>query len=376
MGFLEKIKSVLPVSSRSFHAYERELSQKLDSLEVMMRVLGDRLAAFEEGEREISKRVEQSYWDITGNIDYKFEKLTLPTLQKIEGTLDAHDAFVSAHLWDQYRNEDETEEEARLRFFKSIPPAKGALRAHQTASAQLLREFDALCRDNGLRYWIEFGTLLGAVRHGGFVPWDDDLDVGMVRPDLERLRKVAQRDDRYRITEVFDAAVHCRQIRFRYADEGKPFFIDLFVYDFVPSNSKTLLKAYGEIRLAMVEAMRGDSRLDAWHAATFAQVEESPDINAAFEEGNHALRSLGFGCNEEEARGLAWGIENMDGGAAYPWSLFPINDVFPLRRLHFEGVECFVPNNPEGMLTRVYGDYLLFPKDIRTHYKHVSLEDE
>ena len=73
---------------------------------------------------------------------------------------------------------------------------------------------------------------------------------------------------------------------------------------------------------------------------------------------------------------MSWGIENIDLGAAYPWSLFPINDVFPLRRLHFEGVECFVPNNPEGMLTRVYGDYLLFPKDIRTHYKHVSLEDE
>lgn len=52
---------------------------------------------------------------------------------------------------------------------------------------KLLLRFDAFCREHGLRYSLDSGTLLGAVRHKGFIPWDDDIDVSMPRPDYERL---------------------------------------------------------------------------------------------------------------------------------------------------------------------------------------------
>lgn len=55
---------------------------------------------------------------------------------------------------------------------------------------KLLLQFDAFCEEHGLRYSLSFGTLLGAVRHKGFIPWDDDLDVDMPRPDYDRLMEL------------------------------------------------------------------------------------------------------------------------------------------------------------------------------------------
>lgn len=69
----------------------------------------------------------------------------------------------------------------------SVPPATGKLRLLQDGNTVLLALFAHKCRENGLRYWLDYGTLLGAVRHRGFIPWDDDLDVSMMRPEFDRL---------------------------------------------------------------------------------------------------------------------------------------------------------------------------------------------
>ena len=58
-----------------------------------------------------------------------------------------------------------------------------ALRRMQLEELAILREFVQICMRHGLRYYIIGGTLLGAIRHGGFIPWDDDIDVAMPRPD-------------------------------------------------------------------------------------------------------------------------------------------------------------------------------------------------
>lgn len=61
------------------------------------------------------------------------------------------------------------------------------IREKQDAALHILKVIDDICKKNNLRYWIMYGSLIGAVRHEGFIPWDDDLDIAMPRPDYERL---------------------------------------------------------------------------------------------------------------------------------------------------------------------------------------------
>lgn len=67
-----------------------------------------------------------------------------------------------------------------------------ALRKVQEAETALLEVFAGICEENGLRYYLAYGTLIGAVRHQGFIPWDDDIDVMMPRPDYEKFLEVTR----------------------------------------------------------------------------------------------------------------------------------------------------------------------------------------
>ena len=56
----------------------------------------------------------------------------------------------------------------------------------QKVSLEILRHIDSFCREHNIQYFLDSGTLIGAARHKGFIPWDDDMDIRMPRPDYER----------------------------------------------------------------------------------------------------------------------------------------------------------------------------------------------
>lgn len=133
----------------------------------------------------------------------------------------------------------------------------------------LLAEFDRVCRKNGLQYFVDGGTLLGAVRHQGFIPWDDDIDLAMLREDYEKLEAIAEKEFQHPYffqTPFTDPGLVMGGSRLRNSDttlisdfenkrpyKNKGIFIDIFVLDEVPDSErkirsiKRFLKAYWRV---------------------------------------------------------------------------------------------------------------------------------
>ena len=63
---------------------------------------------------------------------------------------------------------------------------------------EILEKFDAFCKENNIRYFLAFGTLLGAIRYKKFIPWDDDIDILVPREDYDKMLRIFKDDERYR----------------------------------------------------------------------------------------------------------------------------------------------------------------------------------
>lgn len=126
---------------------------------------------------------------------------------------------------------------------------------------KLLEYFDNLCREHKLRYFIDYGTLLGAVRHQGFIPWDDDIDVVMFRDDYEKLKTIAQDavsppyffQDAYTdsmvaaLSKIRDSRTTAIEFPDALPDYNQGIFIDIFPLDYV-SDGVNMDLAIGEMQ--------------------------------------------------------------------------------------------------------------------------------
>ena len=365
---MSQLKKLLPVSSRSFHAMEKYLVEQ-------NQILKDELSAIREQQNRLFARIEQADNGINMNLNYKVGTVLSPALESISNDLDAHDSHMKMFAWEQYRNAGESIDDAKKRFFRSLPQATGGMRLLQLGCAKLLSEFDSLCRKNDIPYWLNFGTLLGAVRHGGFIPWDDDVDLGIMRDDLEKLAKLVKQDDRYRITVVYDKFVYCRQVRFWYADVTIPCFLDLFIYDWTESDDKEKVEKHRELRRNMISKIEEDPSFQFWSDEPYytKSDEQASQIQAKFDGCINDARSKGL-ISTSKSPFVMWSIDNLDDGKQRWWA-YSLNDVFPTKRMTFEGIECSIPNNPDSFLTSRYGDYLELPKEIHTHFQHVDHDD-
>ena len=237
------------------------------------------------------------------------------------------------------------------------------LRKAQLKMLDILIQVAKICDQNNIPYWLASGTLIGAVRHKGFIPWDDDLDIEIERKNYKKLIPLLIKELPDSMTLQYEG--NEKNYCFKYLKVRDKFslihevnsvdfkergiFIDIFSREY---SFKIFKKT--------VRKLQGGSMVNL-KLSTFKHKRKSLKQRLFIH-----LRIFLSKCLIIFARLLSLVL--------FPNRLFPSleeaiidtsgikkKDVFPLKEIYFEGIKFKCPNNPDVFLTAIYGDYMKLP---------------
>lgn len=346
----------LPVGKRQFFDKVNNLLEKADSLKQIL----------ESGVKNSYNHRNELYNQMSGKIDglaNEVRRLHEENV-RLERIITHYHKQDMQMFWEEYRKDGESTVDAQKRFFLALPKAQGVNRNLQLLEKDLLKAFIEICEKNQLDYWVYAGSLLGAVRHKGFIPWDDDVDTCMAREDIDRLREILKNNEEYRLTVKYDAWGFCKQIRFCYKDSKLPVFIDVFPFDWARTATRDSWEANHKAKMDLRTEITDESNplIREFRAAGCVDDDSAigKQVAGIFEKYYNRLHEENVLCSKEEAEGFLFSFDSWN-----PCDDSNINAVaqfFPLQRLEFEGMECKVPNQYMYILHELYGeDFYTFP---------------
>lgn len=264
------------------------------------------------------------------------------------------------------------------------------------ANLQILLEVDRICRKHGIEYRLDAGTLIGAVRHQGFIPWDDDVDIAFLRRDYEKFVQVAPHELKkglhiwfpdkacggkvfYDFTPkiVYEDSRKCfenEETAF-YGEELNHICVDLFILDEIAdggfAQKLQILRMKVIYGMAMAHRYRldyskykGISRLQV---AVLAAVGKCFSMNRIYRWEKKAARAQENG----KRKTLYWSNYQPD----YVHMTVP-KEAEEMAELSFEGYQMMVPKDWDAVLTVVYGDYMTPPPKEKQVATHGDIEGE
>lgn len=245
---------------------------------------------------------------------------------------------------------------------------------------ELLYVFDKFCQEHNLTYWLDSGTLLGAVRHSGFIPWDDDVDIMMPRDDYNKLIAYDCIDDKTDIVSAknnngyYHPFTFCKIsnketisiIEDSNRNTGRGQFIDVFPLDNVPddiderkiyfSKLNTLQKIKG---CAIRKYRKGGIKICIVNAITFILRPFSRFFLMQYID-KYAQKYNKFDT-------AIWGQISSSTNECYQWKKEAFSST---KRIIFEGEMLCVPNDTDYILQHEYGEYMKYPPEDQRVPKH------
>lgn len=258
----------------------------------------------------------------------------------------------------------------------------------QAKLLEALKWFDAFCREKHLRYYAIGGTLLGAMRHQGFIPWDDDIDLGMPRSDYEKLKGYVKTEkDRFRF-ETYDSAAddYCYPINKLYdsattlvehkrVNVVRGVFIDIFPIDGIGNTLEESYSNYIEVEktyrfyLTMIAGVRKGRSLLKNVAVIACKLIPRCFVN------QRSLRiKLNSICSKYDFDHYKFGGNLI--GAYGKREIVDLSLFGTPRDYKFEDIIIAGPQDADGYLTRIYHDWRKLPPKEKqvSHHDFVSLD--
>jgi len=262
---------------------------------------------------------------------------------------------------------------------------------HKQVQLDILKFVADFCEKKGLRYFLADGTMLGAVRHKGFIPWDDDIDIRMPRPDYNKMRQIFNEecmDSHYHLVDPRDKEAHhyfikivdTRTVKIEpYQDYSTGFLgvdIDIFPIDGSPEDKEDFLKWGKEIR-SYNRAYAYKKR--AWHRAFLSMCKD-------YVKGRAHAKFCPFMSPREIAEKVNTLSEKYTYGEGTYVSFIGLGELFRVPyecykdfvMMKFEDSEFRVPAGYDQALTAQYGDYMKLPpieKRVTHHRNNIFWKD-
>ncbi|RAP47424.1 MAG: hypothetical protein BZ135_02275 [Methanosphaera sp. rholeuAM6] len=250
--------------------------------------------------------------------------------------------------------------------------AKGILKDMQLLCIELLEFVNNICKKYGLEWWLDYGNLLGAVRHNNFIPWDDDVDIGMMRKDYDKFNSVLKKEIAMNgLSDLLSVSYRKRTI-----DKNKVnAFIQIFIMHRTENHGNTIFAGVDIFPYDYLEDYDKDNLDDVYEDVKnkfYRSLVDGPDFKKIYmgKDSQTILKDYYNNLNlkMDKAHYIIPGVE----GSCGPHNLYKLmvldyDTVFPLKEIQYDEKVFPCPNNCDEYLKSIYGEYMNIPPKIRTH---------